>query len=156
MQKITKGEIKKFRCKQVMVAHWGSIFEVGKEYTVYGTLERKTKINRDVDEYWENNIMLPTIDDIKAESKEDKKKRQKANKENSKKYKFEMNIDYVEFVGDDKQIYDFSYQSLQDIIEMNDLDPTKRVDFDYTVYQFDEYFETIQFKRECKLEDLLD
>ena len=48
----------RLRCTHGMFAHWGNIFEEGKEYDVIEIVERKVGFITDYDRYWEKTKLI--------------------------------------------------------------------------------------------------
>ena len=48
----------RLRCTNGMMAHWGTIFEEGKEYDVIEIVERKVGFITDYDRYWEKTKLI--------------------------------------------------------------------------------------------------
>ena len=53
----------RLRCVERMFAHWGSIFEEGKEYDVIEIVERKVGFVTDYDSYWEKTRLIASSRD---------------------------------------------------------------------------------------------
>ena len=56
---------------------------------------------------------------------------------------------------DHKNTFTFVYDSKDEICEKYNLDKSESFEFDCTTYMFHEYFDTTQFDRHLKLEDIL-
>lgn len=156
----------KLRCVKSMVAHWGVIFEEGKEYDVSDIVNKPITVLINFKKYWELNKELLTSYHKYEESKrnglvineEEFRKYQKSISSEQKLYETKISLPHTVIKSDDYDgsVYNFLISSDEELFQLG---VDKKEDGSvaigpYTVYRIDEYFDFKSERRDTKLKEL--
>lgn len=166
----------KLRCIRSMVAHWGIIFDEGKEYDVSKIIEHPIVVLTDYKRYWELNKELltsyhkyeeskrnglpfgPGVIDDEEFSKSLYYSQQKSLSSEQKLYQTKISLPHCVIKSDDYggSVYNFLISSDEELFQLG---VDKKEDGSvaigpYTVYRVDEYFDFKSERRDKKLKEL--
>jgi hypothetical protein len=156
----------RLRCTHGMFAHWGTIFEEGKEYDVIEIVERKVGFITDYEKYWEKTGLL-------SASMEWLRKGYTPNnlhevmpgymtiEEVKRLYIKEVMLPHALIKGDDGQTNSFCLTSFEEFYKMGAAVSEARNDslrgkpaFEYSVRVIDENFDYVQTRRDKILSEI--
>ena len=163
MNLINKTEIDEFICVMPMMAHWGIIMEIGEVFKVTGGGKTTHSVYYDMDGYLLETIPIPDYDHTKGD---DPRVMEKLGKDLDvyqekmrvirKRWKTDVEYNWISLKGTiHNNQYSFIFETEDEIKEMYNLDKSKRLGFNHTVYFFKEYFDLTQLNRAIKIEDIL-
>ena len=156
----------RLRCVERMFAHWGSIFEEGKEYDVIEIVERKVGFVTDYDRYWEKTRLIASSRDwIKKGYTKDNLHEAIPGyltiEEVKRLYVKEAMVPHAKIKGDDGQTYWFCLAPYEEFYRMGaavskaqNSHLRGKPAFEYSVNVIDENFEYAQIRRDNKLREL--
>ena len=156
----------RLRCVERMFAHWGSIFEEGKEYDVIEIVERKVGFVTDYDSYWEKTRLIASSRDwIKKGYTKDNLHEAIPGyltiEEVKRLYVKEAMVPHAKIKGDDGQTYWFCLAPYEEFYRMGaavskaqNSHLRGKPAFEYSVNVIDENFEYAQIRRDNKLREL--
>ena len=156
----------KLRCINTMGAHWGTIFEEGKEYDVIEIVEKKVSFVIDYDRYWEKTKLIAGSRDwIKRgytkENLHEVIPGYITMEEVKKLYIKELMLPHALIKGDDGQTNSFCLTSYEELYKMgaavskaSNRTLRGKPAFEYTVRVIDEYFDYVQIRRDIKLSEI--
>jgi hypothetical protein len=156
----------RLRCTERMFAHWGSIFEEGKEYDVIEIVERKVGFVTDYDSYWEKTRLIASSRDWirKGYTKENLHEAIPGYltiEEVKRLYVKEAMVPHAKIKGDDGQTYWFCLAPYEEFYRMGaavskaqNSHLRGKPAFEYSVNVIDENFDYAQIRRDNKLREL--
>ena len=156
----------RLRCTERMFAHWGSIFEEGKEYDVTEIVERKVGFVTDYDRYWEKTRLIASSRDwIKKGYTKDNLHEAIPGyltiEEVKRLYVKEAMVPHAKIKGDDGQTYWFCLAPYEEFYRMGaavskaqNSHLRGKPAFEYSVNVIDENFDYAQIRRDNKLREL--
>jgi len=156
----------KLRCINTMAAHWGTIFEEGKEYDVIEIVEKKVSFVIDYDKYWEKTKLIAGSRDwIKRgytkENLHEVIPGYITGEEVKRLYIKEEILPHALIRGDDEQTISFCLTSYEELYKMgaaiskaNNRNLRGKPAFEYTVRVIDEYFDYVQIRRDMRLSEI--
>jgi len=156
----------RLRCTHGMFAHWGTIFEEGKEYDVIEIVERKVVFITDYDKYWEKIGLLSasmkwlrkgyTPDNLHEVMPGYMK-----SEEVDKLYTKEAMLPHALIKGDDGQTNSFCLTSYEEFYKMGAAVSEARNEslrgkpaFEFSVRVIDENFDYVQTRRDKRLSEI--
>ena len=155
----------RLRCIKGMMAHWGTIFEEGKEYDVIEIVERKVGFITDYDRYWEKTKLIAGARDWikKGYTKENLHEVPGyiTAEEVKRLYIKEVMLPHALIKGDDGQTNSFCLTSYEEFYKMGAVVSEARNDnlrgkpaFEFSVKVIDENFDYIQTRRDRRLSEI--
>ena len=156
----------RLRCVERMFAHWGGIFEEGKEYDVIEIVERKVGFVTDYDRYWEKTRLIASSRDWikKGYTKENLHEAIPGYltiEEVKRLYVKEAMVPHAKIKGDDGQTYWFCLAPYEEFYRMGAAVSKAQKShlrgkpaFEYSVNVIDENFDYAQIRRDNKLREL--
>jgi hypothetical protein len=156
----------RLRCTHGMFAHWGTIFEEGKEYDVIGIVEKKVGFITDYDRYWEKTGLIASSRDWlrKGYTKENLHEVMPGYmkmEEVTRLYIKEVMLPHALIKGDDGQTNSFCLTSYEEFYKMGAVVSEARNDnlrgkpaFEFSVKVIDENFDYIQTRRDRRLSEI--
>lgn len=156
----------RLRCTHGMMAHWGTIFEEGKEYDVIGIVERKVGFITDYDSYREKTELIARSRDwiAKGYTKENLHEVIPGYitlEEVKQLYTKEVMLPHALIKGDDGQTNSFCLTSYEEFYKMgaavskaNNNHLRGKPAFEYTVRVIDENFDYVQTRRDRRLSEI--
>ena len=156
----------RLRCTNGMMAHWGTIFEEGKEYDVIEIVERKVGFITDYDRYWEKTKLIAGARDWikKGYTKENLHEvipGYLTMEEVKRLYIKEVMLPHALIKGDDDQTNSFCLTSYEEFYKMGAAVSEARNDnlrgkpaFEFSLSVIDENFDYIQTRRDRRLSEI--
>jgi len=156
----------RLRCTHGMFAHWGTIFEEGKEYDVIEIVERKVGFITDYDRYWEKTKLIAGARDWikKGYTKENLHEvipGYITAEEVKRLYIKEVMVPHALIKGDDDQTNSFCLTSYEEFYKMGAAVSEARNDnlrgkpaFEFSLSVIDENFDYIQTRRDRRLSEI--
>ena len=156
----------RLRCTHGMFAHWGTIFEEGKEYDVIEIVERKVGFITDYDRYWEKTKLIAGARDWikKGYTKENLHEvipGYLTMEEVKRLYIKEVMLPHVLIKGDDGQTNSFCLTSYEEFYKMGaSVSEAKnnslrgKPAFEFSVRVIDENFDYVQTRRDRRLSEI--
>ena len=156
----------RLRCTHGMFAHWGNIFEEGKEYDVIEIVERKVGFITDYDRYWEKTGLIASSRDWlrKGYTKENLHEVMPGYltiEEVKRLYIKEVMLPHALIKGDDGQTNSFCLTSYEEFYKMGAAVSEARNDnlrgkpaFEFSVSVIDENFDYVQTRRDRRLSEI--
>ena len=156
----------RLRCTNGMMAHWGTIFEEGKEYDVIEIVERKVGFITDYDRYWEKTKLIAGARDWikKGYTKENLHEvipGYITAEEVKRLYIKEVMVPHALIKGDDDQTNSFCLTSYEEFYKMGAAVSEARNDnlrgkpaFEFSLSVIDENFDYIQTRRDRRLSEI--
>lgn len=156
----------RLRCIKGMFAHWGTIFEEGKEYDVLSIEEKKVSFVTDYDRYWEKTKLIAGSRDWikKGYTKENLHKVMPGYitvEEVKRLYIKEVMLPHALIKGDDGQTNSFCLTPYEEFYRMgatvskaNNNHLRDKPAFEYTVRVIDENFDYTQTRRDRRLSEI--
>lgn len=156
----------RLRCTHGMFAHWGTIFEEGKEYDVIEIVERKVGFITDYDRYWEKTGLIASSRDWirKGYTKENLHEvipGYLTIEEVKRLYIKEVMLPHALIKGDDGQTNSFCLTSYEEFYKMGAVVSEARNDnlrgkpaFEFSVKVIDENFDYVQTRRDRRLSEI--
>ena len=156
----------RLRCTNGMMAHWGTIFEEGKEYDVIEIVERKVGFITDYDRYWEKTKLIAGARDWikKGYTKENLHEvipGYLTMEEVKRLYIKEVMLPHALIKGDDDQTNSFCLTSYEEFYKMGAAVSEARNDnlrgkpaFEFSVRVIDENFDYVQTRRDKRLSEI--
>ena len=156
----------RLRCTHGMMAHWGTIFEEGKEYDVIGIVERKVGFITDYDRYWEKTGLIASSRDWirKGYTKENLHEVMPGYMkmdEVKRLYIKEVMLQHALIKGDDGQTNSFCLTPYEEFYKMGAAVSEARNDnlrgkpaFEFSVRVIDENFDYVQTRRDKRLSEI--
>ena len=156
----------RLRCTHGMFAHWGNIFEEGKEYDVIEIVERKVGFITDYDNYWEKTGLIASSRDWirKGYTKENLHEVMPGYmkmEEVKRLYIKEVMLPHALIKGDDGQTNSFCLTSYEEFYKMGAAVSEARNDnlrgkpaFEFSVKVIDENFDYVQTRRDKRLSEI--
>ena len=156
----------RLRCTHGMFAHWGNIFEEGKEYDVIEIVERKVGFITDYKKYFEKITLLARSRDwIREGYTQDNLHEVMPGymkmEEVKRLYIKEVMLPHALIKGDDGQTNSFCLTSYEEFYKMgaavskaNNRTLRGKPAFESTVNVIDEYFNYAQIRRDIKLSEI--
>ena len=156
----------RLRCTHGMMAHWGTIFEEGKEYDVIGIVEKKVGFVTDYDNYWEKTGLIASSRDWirKGYTKENLHEvipGYLTIEEVKRLYIKEVMLPHALIKGDDGQTNSFCLTSYEEFYKMGAAVSEARNDnlrgkpaFEFSVRVIDENFDYVQTRRDRRLSEI--
>ena len=156
----------RLRCTNGMMAHWGTIFEEGKEYDVIEIVERKVGFITDYDRYWEKTKLIAGARDWikKGYTKENLHEvipGYITAEEVKRLYIKEVMVPHALIKGDDDQTNSFCLTSYEEFYKMGAAVSEARNDnlrgkpaFEFSVRVIDENFDYVQTRRDKRLSEI--
>ena len=156
----------RLRCTHGMFAHWGTIFEEGKEYDVIEIVERKVGFITDYDRYWEKTKLIAGARDWikKGYTKENLHEvipGYLTMEEVKRLYIKEVMLPHALIKGDDDQTNSFCLTSYEEFYKMGAAVSEARNDnlrgkpaFEFSLSVIDENFDYIQTRRDRRLSEI--
>ena len=156
----------RLRCTHGMFAHWGNIFEEGKEYDVIEIVERKVGFITDYDNYWEKTKLIACSRDWirKGYTKENLHEvipGYLTMEEVKRLYIKEVMLPHALIKGDDGQTNSFCLTSNEEFYKMGAAVSEARNDnlrgkpaFEFSVSVIDENFDYVQTRRDKRLSEI--
>lgn len=156
----------RLRCTHGMFAHWGNIFEEGKEYDVIEIVERKVGFITDYDRYWEKTGLIASSRDWirKGYTKENLHEvipGYLTIEEVKRLYIKEVMLPHALIKGDDGQTNSFCLTSYEEFYKMGAAVSEARNDnlrgkpaFEFSVKVIDENFDYVQTRRDRRLSEI--
>jgi len=156
----------RLRCTHGMFAHWGTIFEEGKEYDVIEIVERKVGFITDYDRYWEKTKLIAGARDWikKGYTKENLHEvipGYITAEEVKRLYIKEVMVPHALIKGDDDQTNSFCLTSYEEFYKMGAAVSEARNDnlrgkpaFEFSVSVIDENFDYVQTRRDRRLSEI--
>ena len=156
----------RLRCTHGMFAHWGNIFEEGKEYDVIEIVERKVGFITDYDNYWEKTGLIASSRDWirKGYTKDNLHEVMPGYmkmEEVKRLYIKEVMLPHALIKGDDGQTNSFCLTSYEEFYKMGAAVSEARNDnlrgkpaFEFSVKVIDENFDYVQTRRDKILSEI--
>lgn len=156
----------RLRCIKGMFAHWGTIFEEGKEYDVIEIVERKVGFITDYDRYWEKTKLIAGSRDWikKGYTKENLHEVMPGYitvEEVKRLYIKEVMLPHALIKGDDGQTNSFCLTPYEEFYRMgatvskaNNNHLRGKPAFEFSVRVIDENFDYAQIRRDRKLSEI--
>ncbi len=156
----------RLRCTHGMFAHWGTIFEEGKEYDVIEIVERKVGFITDYEKYWEKTGLIAGARDWirKGYTKENLHEvipGYMTIEEVKRLYIKEVMLPHALIKGDDGQTNSFCLTSYEEFYKMGAAVSEARNDslrgkpaFEFSVRVIDENFDYVQTRRDKRLSEI--
>jgi hypothetical protein len=156
----------RLRCTHGMFAHWGTIFEEGKEYDVIEIVERKVGFITDYEKYWEKTGLIAGARDWirKGYTKENLHEvipGYMTIEEVKRLYIKEVMLPHALIKGDDGQTNSFCLTSFEEFYKMGAAISEARNDslrgkpaFEFSVRVIDENFDYVQTRRDKRLSEI--
>ena len=156
----------RLRCTHGMFAHWGNIFEEGKEYDVIEIVERKVGFITDYDRYWEKTGLIASSRDWlrKGYTKENLHEVMPGYltiEEVKRLYIKEVMLPHALIRGDDEQTISFCLTSYEELYKMgaavskaNNNHLRGKPAFEFSVRVIDENFDYVQIRRDRRLSEI--
>ena len=156
----------RLRCTEGMMAHWGTIFEEGKEYDVIEIVEKKFGFITDYDSYWEKTGLIASSRDWirKGYTKENLREVIPGYitlEEVKRLYVKEAMLPHAKIKGDDGQTYWFCLASYEEFYRMGaavskaqNSHLRGKPAFEYSVNVIDENFDYAQIRRDKALSEI--
>ena len=153
----------RLRCTEGMWAHWGTIFEEGKEYDVDSIEEKKVGFVTDYDGYWEKTKLIAGSRDWirKGYTKENLHEvipGYLTTEEVKRLYVKEAMLPHAKIKGDDGQTYWFCLTPYEEFYRMGAAVSKAQNNhlrgkpaFEYSVNVIDENFDYVQTRRDRRL-----
>ena len=157
----------KLLCTKGMAAHWGTIFEEGKEYDVIEIYERKVSFITDYKKYYEKISILARSRDwiLKGYTKDNLHEVMPGymkSEEVNRLYVKEVMVPHALIKGDDDQTNSFCLTSYEEFYKMGAAVSEARNNnlrgkpaFQYSARVIDENFDYVQTRRDSILSNLL-
>ena len=154
----------KVKCIKSQVAHWGYMFEEGKEYEIISVKEQKIDVITDYENYFEKTSIIADsakwiLKGYKPENLHEVMPGYITSKEINKLYTKKIKCKVATIKGDDGNRYNFLLMTNEEFIKkgaarrLKGRDKGKPV-FKYTNDIFEDYFIDIQSQRDEKLKEL--
>ena len=156
----------RLRCTHGMFAHWGTIFEEGKEYDVIKIVERYVDFITDYEKYWEKTGLIATSGmwlrkGYTPENLHEVIPGYMKSEEIDRLYVKKMKLPHALIKGDDGQTNSFCLTSYEEFYEMGAAISDARNEslrgkpaFAYTVRVIDENFDYVQTIRDKRLSEI--
>ena len=156
----------KLRCTNGMAAHWGTIFEEGKEYDVIEIVEKKVGFITDYERYWEKTKLIAGSRDwIKRgytkENLHEVIPGYITGEKVKRLYIKEVMLPHALIKGDDGHTFSFCLTSYEEFYKMGAAVSEARNDnlrgkpaFEFSVKVIDENFDYIQTRRDRRLSEI--
>jgi len=116
--------------------------------------KKEVTINTDLDAWLSGVRVSDTELQYMSDISFDEILKDKYDKLNAK-YKMCIMIDFISVVNSENIKMDFSLQTIDEIINVYDLDSTKDVKFEGTIFEFKKHFDCTEVLRNDKIERLL-
>jgi hypothetical protein len=156
----------RLRCTKGMFAHWGSIFEEGKEYDVIEIVERKVEFITDYEKYYEKVGLLATSMEwlrkgYTPDNLHEVMPGYMKSEEVNKLYVKSIMAPHASIKGDDGQTNTFCLTSFEEFYKLGAAVSEARNDslrdkptFKYSVRVIDENFDYVQTRRDKRLSEI--
>jgi hypothetical protein len=156
----------RLRCTHGMFAHWGTIFEEGKEYDVIEIVERYVDFITDYEKYWEKTgLIAASMEWLRKgytpENLHEVIPGYMKSEEIDRLYVKKMKLPHALIKGDDGQTNSFCLTSYEEFYEMGASISDARNEslrgkpaFAYTVRVIDENFDYVQTRRDKRLSEI--
>ena len=156
----------RLRCTEGMAAHWGTIFEEGKEYEVSSIEDKKVSFVTDYDRYWEKTKLIAGSRDWIAKGYTKENLHEVITgfisaEEVKRLYIKEAMVPHALIKGDDGHTYWFCLAPYEEFYRMGaavSKAQNRRLRgkpaFEYSVNVIDENFDYAQIRRDNALEEL--
>ena len=150
----------KIRCINEKWAHWGTIFEEGKEYNFEYIEDKMVIIITDYEKYYHYiSISASAIDWIRKGYKKnfnDVIPDYLEHDEIIKRYTIKVKLPFIQVKGDDGNSYSMCTLTKEEILSLYDVAINKhgKIAFNYTNYLVEEYFDFKEISRDKKLKEL--
>ena len=151
----------KIRCINEKWAHWGTIFEEGKEYNFEYIDDENVTIITDYKKYFHYiSVSTGSIDWIRQGYTQEKLNEvipdYLEHSEIMRRYTMKAKLPFIQVKGDDGNNYSLCILTKEEILSLYDVAINKlgNIAFNYSTYLVDEYFDFREISREKKLKEL--
>jgi hypothetical protein len=149
------------RCINGKCAHWGIIFDEGKEYNFEYMEGKDVSIITDYEKYYHYiSISASSIDWIRQGYKQENLHEVipdfLQHSEIMERYTMKVKLPFIKVKGDDGNSYPLCILTKEEILSLYDIAINKhgKIAFTYSTYLVDEYFEFKEITRDKKLKEL--
>lgn len=151
----------RIRCINEKCAHWGTIFEEGKEYNFEYIDDKNVTIITDYKKYFHYiSVSTGSIDWIRQGYTQEKLNEvipdYLEHSEIMRRYTMKAKLPFIQVKGDDGNNYSLCTLTKEEILSLYDVAINKlgNIAFNYSTYLVDEYFDFREISREKKLKEL--
>lgn len=149
------------RCINEKWAHWGVIFDEGKEYNFEYIEDKNVSIITDYEKYYHYNSLIANSRDwiilgYKQENLHEVIPDYLEHSEIMKRYTIKVELPFIKVKGDDGNNYSLCTLTKEEILSLYDVAINKdgKIAFNYSTYLVEEYFDFKEISRDKKLKEL--